>query len=374
MIRPEVQSLPRYKPQVKGKKSLVGPDGKRIARLNANEGPWPPFPDAIKAMQDAIADSNWYPDLSYLEVKEALSRLHGVDVPRIVVGSGSAPLIRLLMLVTLRSGDEVLVPWPPYPNHATGAHLHGGIVVRVPLRNGACDMDALLARVTPQTRLAIVCSPHNPTASVVGRREFEDYLERVPDHVVTVVDQAYQEFATDPDAMDAIRYLDQPKPIVVFRTLSKVYGLAGVRSGHAFATLELAEAMNKANETFSMSHIAVAATVASLARQDLVQERVAVIAAEREKLKAAYDRLGLAYTPSQANFIWIDVRRSGKEVSDALLRRGFMVRSGEVHDAPQHVRITIGRPEENDGLIAALEEVLTEIPEAAEPALAGAGR
>jgi histidinol-phosphate aminotransferase len=209
---------------------------------------------------------------------------------------------------------------------------------------------------------------------VVGRREFEDYLERVPDHVVTVVDQAYQEFATDPDAMDAIRYLDQPKPIVVFRTLSKVYGLAGVRSGHAFATLELAEAMNKANETFSMSHIAVAATVASLARQDLVQERVAVIAAEREKLKAAYDRLGLAYTPSQANFIWIDVRRSGKEVSDALLRRGFMVRSGEVHDAPQHVRITIGRPEENDGLIAALEEVLTEIPEAAEPALAGAGR
>src|SRR5262245_55844901 len=141
MIRPEVQSLPRYKPAIKGKKATVGPDGKRIARLNANEGPWPPFPDAIRAMQDALSDSNWYPDLSYLDIKEALSAVHGVDVPRIVVGSGSAPLIRLLMLCTIRTGDEVLIPWPPYPAHGTAAHLHGGIVVRVPLRDGAPDME-----------------------------------------------------------------------------------------------------------------------------------------------------------------------------------------------------------------------------------------
>ena len=370
MIRPEIQSLPRYKPGVKGKKTLVGPDGKRIARLNANEGPWPPFPDALAAMQAALTESNWYPDLSYLDIKDALAELHGVDTARIVVGSGSAPLIRLLMLVLIRSGEEVLVPWPPYPAHGVAAHLHGGVVVRVPLREGACDMDAALAAITPRTRLALICSPHNPTGSVVGRRAFEDYLEHVPDHVVTVLDQAYQEFVTDPDAVDGRRYLEQAKPVVVFRTLSKVYGLAGIRTGYALATLELAEAMNKANETFSMSHLAVVASVASLKRQDLVRERVATIAAEREKLRRACDRLGLSYTPTEANFIWIEVRRSGKDVSDALLRRGFMVRSGEVHDSPRHIRVTIGRPDENDGLVAALGEVLSEIPEPAAPALA----
>ena len=374
MIRPEILSLPRYKPAIKGKKKTVGSDGKPIARLNANEGPWPPFPDAIKAMQEAIADSNWYPDLSYLDIKEALSEVHGVDLARIVVGSGSAPLIRLLMLCTIRTGDEVLVPWPPYPQHATGAHLHGGTVVRVPLRDGACDMDALLERVTDRTRLALICTPHNPTGSVVSRRAFEDYLARVPGHVITVLDQAYQEFVTDPEAVDGRRYLDGPKPLVVFRTLSKVYGLAGIRTGYAFATLEIAEAMSKANETFSMSHIAVAASVASLRRQDIVRERAAVIAAEREKLKRACEELGLSYTPTEANFIWIDLRRNAKEVSDALLKRGFMVRSGEVHDAPQHMRVTVGRPEENDGFIAALRGVLDEIPEQAVPALATAGR
>ena len=362
-IKPEVQSLPRYKPAVKGKKQLVGPDGKSIARLNANEGPWPPFPEVIEAMQAAARESNWYPDLSFFDVKEALSQLHGVDISRIVVGSGSAPLIRLLMLVTVRPGEEVLIPWPPYPAHSVAAHLHGGVVVRIPLRSGACDMEALLGAITDNTRIALVCTPHNPTGSVVSRRAFEEYLTRVPEHVVTVLDQAYQEFVTDDDAVDGRAYLGGPKPLVVFRTLSKVYGLAGVRSGYALATTELAEAMNKSNETFSMSQLAVVATLASLKRQDLVRQRVAIIATERAKLLRACDALGLAYTPSQANFVWIDTRRNSKEVSEAFLRRGFMVRSGDVHDAPQHIRVTIGRPEENDGFIEAFRIVLDEVRE-----------
>ena len=364
-IRPEVHSLPRYKPAVKGKKQLVGPDGKRIARLNANEGPWPPFPEVVAAMEQAVREGNWYPDLSFYEVKEALARLHGTDVSRVVVGSGSAPLIRLLMLVTIRPGEEVLIPWPPYPAHGVAAHLHGGVVVKVPLAaDGSADMDALLARVTERTRIVLICTPHNPTGSVVSRRAFEAYLARVPDHVVTVLDQAYQEFVTDPDAVDGRAYLDGPKPLVVFRTLSKVYGLAGVRSGYALATAEVAEAMNKSNETFAMSQIAVAATLVGLPRQDLVRERVATIAAERGKLHHACDALGLRHTPSQANFVWIGLRRSSKEVSDALLRRGFMVRSGDVHDAPQWLRVTVGRPEENAGFIDAFRTVLAEIPEA----------
>jgi len=246
--------------------------------------------------------------------------------------------------------------------------------VRVPLKDGACDTDALLASVTDKTRLALICTPHNPTGSVVGRRAFEEYFARVPDHIVTVLDQAYQEFVTDEDAVDGRRYLDAGKPLVVFRTLSKVYGLAGVRSGYALASAELAEAMNKSNETFAMSHLAVVATLAGLRRQDLVRERVATIAAERAKLKRACDELGLTYAPTEANFIWIDVRRNAKELADAVLRRGFMIRSGEVHDALQHVRVTIGRPEENDGFIEAFREALREVPEAAGAALVTGAR
>jgi histidinol-phosphate aminotransferase len=362
-IRPEIQSLPGYKPGVKAKRATVGPDGKPLARLNANEGPYPPFPDAVAAMHAAVDEGNWYPDLSFYDFKAALAELHGVGMERIVVGSGSAPLIRLLMLVTLRSGDEVLYPWPPYPAHGVALHLHGGVAVRTPLRDGACDMEALLSRVTPSTRMALICSPHNPTGSVVTRRDFERYFARVPDHVVTVLDQAYQDFVTDRDAVDGLTYLDRGKPIVVFRTLSKVYGLAGVRSGYALASAELAEAMNKSNETFAMSSVAAAGSIASIKRQDLMRERVERIAAEREKLKRACDALGLAYTPTEANFIWIDVRRSAKDVADAMQRRGFMIRSGEVHDEPNFIRISVGRPEQNDGVIRALRETLAEVPE-----------
>jgi histidinol-phosphate aminotransferase len=363
LIRPEIENLPRYKPIIKAKKETVGPDGRPLARLNANEGPWPPFPDALAAMDRTLAESNWYPDQSYLDLKLALSEVHGVDSSLISVGSGSANLIRLLTLVLLQPGDEVLVPWPPYPAHGLAVALMGAVVVRVPLRDGAPDLDVALDLVTPATKLVMICSPHNPTGSIVRRGPFEAFLDRLPEGVVTVLDQAYQEYVTDPEAVDGRAYLTGSKPVVVFRTFSKVYGLAGARSGYSFASEVIATAMERARETFTVSQIAVAASVASLRRQDLVRERAALNAIEREKLLEACDGLGLVTTPSEANFVWIDLRRNAKAVADALLRRGFMTRSGEVHDAPNHLRVTCGRPDENDGLIEALRAVLDEIPE-----------
>jgi histidinol-phosphate aminotransferase len=365
LVRPEIGTLPRYKPLIKARTDVVGPDGQPIARLHANEGPWPPFPDAIEAMEAALSDSNWYPDQSYYDLKAALAEQHGVEPSLVSVGGGSANLIRLLTLVLLRPGDDVLLPWPPYPAHGVAVHLTGATTTRVPLRDGACDMEAMLERITPQTRLVLVCSPHNPTGTVVRRQDFESYLERVPDHVVTVLDQAYQEFVSDPDAVDGRRYLGGEKPVVVFRTFSKIYGLAGVRSGYAFASQVLSEAMERARETFPMSHLAVAASLASLRRQDLVRERAGLNATERQKLVKACAERGLATTPSDSNFVWIDLRRNGKAVADALLRRGFMVRSGEVHDSPNHIRVTCGRPDENDGFLRAFDAVLDEVLEEA---------
>jgi histidinol-phosphate aminotransferase len=363
LIRPEIENLPRYKPLIQAKKQTLGPDGRPLARMNANEGPWPPFPEAIEVMERGLAESNWYPDQSYADLKLALGEVHGVDPALISVGSGSANLIRLLTLVLLSPGDEVLLPWPPYPAHGLAVGLMGAVVVKVPLRDGAPDLDAALALVTPATKLVMLCSPHNPTGSVIRRATFETFIERLPEGVVTVLDQAYQEFVTDPEAVDGRAYVTGSKPVVVFRTFSKVYGLAGARSGYSFASEVIATAMERARETFSISQLAAAASVASIRRQDIVQERVQLNAIEREKLLEACDGYRLLTTPSEANFVWIDVRRNGKAVADALLRRGFMVRSGEVHDAPNHIRVTCGRPDENDGFIRALGEVLEEIPE-----------
>jgi histidinol-phosphate aminotransferase len=187
--------------------------------------------------------------------------------------------------------------------------------------------------------------------------------------VLTVLDQAYQEFATDSQAVDGSVYLEAGKPLVVLRTFSKVYGLAGLRVGYGLSTPELSDAMRKAGETFAVSQLGVEAALASLRRPDLVRERVRANAEERQKLHQACDALGLEHTPSEGNFIFVDVRRDAKAVASALLRRGVMVRSGEVHDAPTSIRVTVGSPEENDAFLAALREVLAEVP-ATEPSLA----
>ena len=362
IVRQAIQTLPRYKPGVVAKRKLIAPDGRPMARLNANEGPWQPFPDALEAMAVALPDLNWYPDQSYADLKIALGEHYGQDPARFAVGSGSGSLIRVLTMVTLDPGDQALLPWPPYPAHGVAIHLMGAETVRVPLVDGTCDLEAMLDAITPRTRLALICSPHNPTGTIVTREAFEAYLERVPDHVVTLLDQAYQEYVTDPDAVDGFDYLDHPKPVIVFRTFSKIYGMAGIRSGYAAAGPELIAAMGRATETFSMNHLAVLASVASLRRQDLVRERAGLTVAERAKLLAALEARGLPTTRSEANFVWVDVSRNARAVSDALLARGIMVRSGEVHDAPSHLRITCGRPDENDAFIAALDAVLEEIP------------
>jgi histidinol-phosphate aminotransferase len=362
IIRPAISTLPRYKPGIKAKRALVTADGSPIARLNANEGPWAPFPDAIEAMAEALTDLNWYPDQSYTDLKLALAERYGLDAARFAVGSGSGSLIRLLTMVTIDPGDQALMPWPPYPAHGVAVGLMGGEVVRVPLVDGAADVEGLLDAITDRTRLVLICSPHNPTGGVVTRAAFESYLERVPNHVVTLLDQAYQEYVTDPDAVDGLQYLDHEKPVVVFRTFSKAYGLAGLRSGYAAAGPELIEAMGKATETFTMSHVAVVASVASLARKDLVEERSALNAIERSKLTTGLAARGLDVTPSQGNFVWVDTGRDAKAVSAALLARGIQVRSGEVHDAPAHIRVTCGRPDENDQFLAVLDDVLAEVP------------
>jgi histidinol-phosphate aminotransferase len=289
--------------------------------------------------------------------------VYGVDPDDIIVGNGSGSLIRLAAEVTLRGGDEVLAAWPPYPNYLVTAGVNGAEVVRVPLRDGAMDLRAAVERITDRTRLVFIANPHNPTGSIITRADLDWYFEQVPPTVGTVLDEAYFEFVTEPGYPDGRAYLNRGKPLVALRTLSKAYGLAGLRIGFGMATPEWSVAMHRARETFIMSTLAVEAAVASLPRQDLVRANVAVVAQGRRKLEAFCDQLGLRYEPSQANFLFIDTRRPARDVYGGLLRRGILVRSGDVHQCPTWVRVSIGSPEEMQRFEAAFVAVLTEVPE-----------
>jgi histidinol-phosphate aminotransferase len=365
LIRPEIDSLPAYKPGVHPEEELRRWGVTEVTRLHNNEGPWEPVPEAIAAMQRALASLNRYPDQTYAKLKQALAAAYGVDASQIIVGNGSGSLIRLVAQVVLRPGDEVLVAWPPYPNYLVTAGLSGAEIVRVPLREGAMDLRAAVAAMTDRTRVVFIANPHNPTGSIVPRAELEWYFEQVPSDVATVLDEAYMEFVSEPGYPDGRAFLERGKPLLTLRTLSKVYGLAGLRIGFGVATPELSAAMHRARETFIISSLAVEAAVASLSRQDIVRERVASIAEGRRGLERLCDELGLRYEPSQANFVFIDVRRPARDVCSALVRRGILVRSGDVHQCPTWVRVSIGSPEAMQRFARAFREVLAEVPEPA---------
>ncbi len=362
VIRPEIDTLPEYKPGVRPVEEMRRLGITEAIKLNSNECPWPPFPEAIDAMQRALTRLNRYPDQSYRRIKEALSATYGVDASQICVGNGAGSLIRLVAEVTLRPKDEVLVAWPPYPNYLVAIGIKGASLRKIPVKDGATDLRATIDQISERSRIVFIANPHNPTGSIVPREELDWYFDRVPDHVVTVLDEAYFEFVTEPGYPDTRAFLNRGKALVGFRTFSKVYSLAGFRVGFAFATPELSNAMHKARETFIMNTLAVEAAVASLQRQDLVLERVQANAAGREQLKKACEELGLTYTPSQANFLFIDVQRDARAVTMGLLKHGVLVRSGEVHQSPTWIRVSVGLPEENQKFIAAFREVLTEVP------------
>lgn len=332
-------------------------------RLNSNEEPWPPFPDAIEAIQREAPNLNWYPDQTYAKLKAALEETYGVDAGQIIVGNGSASLIRLLGQCVLDSGDEAIIAWPPFPSYLITTGISGGSVIRIPLRNGAMDLHAAIGSLTDRTKLVIIANPHNPTGSILPKEELEWYFQRVPSSVVTLLDEAYFEFVTEPGYPDTRAFLGAGKPLLGLRTFSKAYGLAGLRIGVGFATAEVSDAMHRARETFILSSLAAEAAVASLKRQDLMQERVRTIVQGRAWLTRECESMGLDLTPSQANFVFVDVRRPADKVVLAMLRRGVMIRSGRMHDMPTWVRITVGLPEQNEEAARALRDALAEVPE-----------
>ena len=340
----------------------------RVVKLASNEGPFGPFPTALDALGRSAAELNRYPDGGAYRLRAALAERHGVRFEEVAVGSGADGLIDAISQAFLDHGDEVVSGWPSFPSYLIYATKMGAVVHKVPLREHRYDLDAMLAAITPRTKLAYICLPNNPTGTMNTRAEVDEWFERVPDHVTTVVDQAYFEYIAHPDYHDAIdEHVLQGRRVIVLRTFSKIFGLAGLRVGYVVANEEIVRALSKTRRAFDVTSAAQEAAVASLGAPELEEELARRRALNAEGLVALERELraqGFEPVPAVANFLYVEVGEDAEPLFEALLREGVIVRPLRGFGAPGAIRVTVGTPEEVEIFGRALARIASEAPAA----------
>jgi histidinol-phosphate aminotransferase len=333
----------------------------RIVKLASNEGPFPPFPEAVEAMERAVRDLNRYPDGGVWALRAALADHHGVSFEEIVVGAGADGVIDLLSQATLDPGDEIVCGWPSFPSYVLDAAKLGAQSVRVPLRDHTYDLDALLAAITPRTKLVYVCHPNNPTGTANGRDKLTSFLDRVPSHVVVVLDQAYFEYIDHPDYADGVAdHFKEGRRVVVLRTFSKIYGLAGLRVGYGVAPADVVAATSKVRRAFDVTTPAQAAALASIGAADELARRRAENARGRAQLEEAFAEHAIETVPSLGNFVFATVG-DGRLVFEELLQLGVIVRPLHGFGAADSIRVSVGTDDENAFFADALRQVLSRV-------------
>jgi histidinol-phosphate aminotransferase len=358
-IRPALAGLVPYEPgkPVEDVQRELGLD--RVVKLASNEGPYGPFPAASEAIARAALELNRYPDGGAWRLRHALAEQHGVGFENVTVCAGADAVIGFVCLATLDPGDEAVTGWPSFPSYVLDPLKLGGVPVRVPLRDDRFDLDAVLAAITSRTKLVFIAAPNNPTGTTNSRAELEAYFARVPPHVLTVVDQAYFEYIEDPDYPDAIEEFSKAgHNVLVLRTFSKIFGLAGLRVGYGVGPEDVITAIGKVRRAFDVSSVGQEAALASLAETTEIAHRRAANREAMGMLDGVLRGHGLDPTgPAVANFLFVRVG-DAITVYEALLRQGVIVRPLAPFGAPDALRITAGTPEE----IAFLERALDAVP------------
>ncbi len=360
-LRPALDGIVPYEPgkPVEEVQRELGLE--RVVKLASNEGPFGPFPEALEALERSAGELNRYPDGGAYRLRRALAERHGVRFEEIAIGAGADAIIDGISQAVLDPGDEIVCGWPSFPSYVIYALKLGAEARRVPLRDERYDLDALLDAVTPRTKLVYVCHPNNPTGTMNSRVELDAYFERVPEHVLTVLDQAYFEYIDDRDYADGIEeYFKAGRRVLVLRTFSKIYGLAGLRAGYGVGPAELVTALGKTRRAFDLTTPAQEAALASLdASAELERRRKLNVdgRAELERIlrDAGYDVAG----PAVGNFVFVDLGEDAHPFFEALLQQGVIVRPLAGFGAPHAIRVTAGTPDEHAFFADALARVRT---------------
>ena len=331
-----------------------------IAQLASNESPAPPHPKVVEAIAAAAAAGNRYPDPDATLLRRRIAERFDTDPARVAVGNGSCEILLAAAEALCEPGAEILYSWPAFSMYPYLAALTGAREIRVPLDDaGTHDLDAMAAEVTAATQLVLVCNPNNPTGTHRPAAEIADFCESLPDHVTVILDEAYAEFQTHDDPDASVDLLAGLPNLVVLRTFSKCYGLAGLRVGYALGSPGFRAAVDAVRQPFSVNALAQAAGAEAILHQDDVARRVESTIAERLRVEEGLRELGVQTSDTHANFSWIDLGEAeeGATVA-ALAERSIAVRPGTPLGDPGHIRVSYGTPEENGRFLAALGDIL----------------
>lgn len=331
-----------------------------VAKLDSNENPLKSPPKALEAMRAELERAHLYPEGNSPDLRAALAARYGLEASQIMVGNGGDHVIAMVTEAFVNEDDEVIMASPSFATYKTSTIIIGGKIIGVPVKKETLtlDLEAMLAAVTERTKLIFLCNPNNPTSTIVRRREVEEFLARAPERCLVVFDEAYFEYVNDPEYPDGLDYVRQGRNVIVIRTFSKVYGLAGLRIGYAVAPQAIMDILARVIPPFPANRIAQAGAIAALSETDFLIETVRVNNAGRAFLRAELDKLGLTCAESHANFIFADVKRDAAALNTELVKRGILLRPGGGWGYPTFFRISIGADEENKKLIAALQELL----------------
>jgi histidinol-phosphate aminotransferase len=359
LARKCVENLPPYPPgkPIEELERELGIFGS--IKLASNENPMGPSPKAMQAITENLQKIHRYPDANAFYLREKLAGRFGLPMDRITVGNGSDELIELVLHAFLFRGQEVIIPLPAFLLYKTFAQSFDGKAISVPLSGLTVDLPGMLKAVSPKTKAVIINNPHNPTGSAIAGEQLSDFLNALPPDVVVVLDEAYIEFTTDPKVLSGLEFLDSHPRLVVLRTFSKLYGLAGLRIGYGFASEMVTQNINRVRPPFNVNSLAQIGALGALDDDEFVERTLAVI---REGLLFLYEqvnRLRLEYVPTQANFFLIKTPLGARETYKRMLKEGVIIRSMESYGLPDYIRINVGLPKENERFINTLEKVLS---------------
>lgn len=328
-----------------------------VIKLASNENP---FGCSRKVLDGLLTkhELSLYPDGHMTQVREALAEHLEIDPRRLILGNGSDEIVQMICRTYLEPAVESVMGYPTFSRYETGIQIEGATPVKVPLKDGVHDLEAMLEKVNENTRIIWICNPNNPTGTIVGEKELEQFLDQLPDHVLVVLDEAYYEYVVDRSYPDSISLLDYNPQLIILRTFSKIYGLANLRIGYGVAHPDVIQELNRVRDPFNVNGIAQRAAILALEDQSHVEYCRRQNRLGMKQIEEKLNEWGIPYFPSQGNFILLDTGRPSKEAANFLLSQGIIIREGEALGYPTYIRVTIGSQEQNERFLLALKEFL----------------
>jgi histidinol-phosphate aminotransferase len=328
-------------------------------KLASNENPLGPSPKAVSAIRKNLNNIHRYPDGSCYYLRQKLATKFGLPMERITVGNGSNEIIKLVVHLFLSRDEEVIIPMPTFLLYEKVVESFDGKIVSVPLSNFSIDLSAVFEKISPRTKIIFLSNPNNPTGKALKKKEIVNFLHSLPPGIAVILDEAYIEFATDTNVVSAVELLDLYPGLVILRTFSKAYGLAGLRIGYGFASDIIINGMNLIRQPFNVNYLAQVAALAALDDQEFLDKTFAMIRDGLAFLYSQLDLMGIEYVETQTNFFLIKTPLGAQETYQRMLREGVIVRSMESFGLKDYIRLNVGSPEENERFVKSLKKIIS---------------